>query len=60
MKNIRMHVKNLIVVSVLIAGLGLYLTPSNAQAEIKELRIGIGIDADTLNPQEQTTSLPIN
>ena len=60
MKNIRMRVKNLIVVSVLIAGLGLYLTPSNAQAEIKELRIGIGIDADTLNPQEHTTTLMQN
>ena len=60
MKNIRMRVKNLIVVSVLIAGLGLYLTPSNARAEIKELRIGIGIDADTLNPQEHTTTLMQN
>ena len=60
MKKIRMRVKNLIVVSVLIAGLGLYLTPSNAQAEIKELRIGIGIDADTLNPQEHTTTLMQN
>jgi peptide/nickel transport system substrate-binding protein len=31
-----------------------------ATADIKELRIGIGIDADTLNPQEQTTSLFFN
>ncbi len=30
---------------------------SATAAEIKELRIGIGIDADTLNPQEQTTTL---
>ncbi len=26
-------------------------------AQIKELKIGIGVDADTLNPQEQTTTL---
>jgi peptide/nickel transport system substrate-binding protein len=32
------------------------LTSATA-AEIKELRIGIGIDADTFNPQEQKTSL---
>lgn len=31
-----------------------------AQGEIKELVIGIGVDADTLNPQEQTTSLIMN
>jgi peptide/nickel transport system substrate-binding protein len=60
MKNIGMCVKNLILLSVLIAGLGLYLTPSNAWAEIKEIKIGIGIDADTLHPQEHTTTLPIN
>ena len=30
------------------------------QAQIPELVIGIGTDADTLNPQEQTTSLMIN
>jgi peptide/nickel transport system substrate-binding protein len=28
-----------------------------ASAQIKELKIGIGVDADTLNPQEQTTTL---
>ncbi len=28
-----------------------------AKAQIKNLNIGIGIDADTLNPQEQTTTL---
>lgn len=38
-----------------------YLIPSSLRAaEIKELRIGIGIDADTLNPQEQTTTLVQN
>jgi ABC-type transport system substrate-binding protein len=28
--------------------------------EIKELRIGIGVDADTLNPLEHTTAVPSN
>jgi ABC-type transport system substrate-binding protein len=32
----------------------------NAQGDIKELIIGIGVDADTLNPQEQTTTLMQN
>ncbi|MBU4426237.1 MAG: hypothetical protein KKB35_05820, partial [Proteobacteria bacterium] len=30
------------------------------RAEIKELKIGIGIDADNFNPREQTTSLVMN
>jgi len=34
--------------------------PSQSWAQIKELRIGIGIDADTLNPQEHTTTLMQN
>jgi peptide/nickel transport system substrate-binding protein len=33
---------------------------ARAQEDIKELVIGIGVDADTLNPQEQTTSLFMN
>jgi peptide/nickel transport system substrate-binding protein len=33
------------------------LSTMDARAEIKELVIGIGVDADTLNPQEQTTTL---
>ena len=37
-------------------GMAFFLAPS-AWAQIKELRIGIGIDADTLNPQEHTTTL---
>ena len=57
MKRVRMCAKNLVLLPMLIVGLGLYLTPSNASAEIKELKIGIGIDADSLNPQEQTTTL---
>ncbi len=34
--------------------------PLQSWAQIKELRIGIGIDADTLNPQEHTTTLMQN
>jgi ABC-type transport system substrate-binding protein len=41
----------------LVLGLSLCLTPFSARADIEELKIGIGIDADTLNPQEQTTNL---
>ena len=60
MRNIRMFLKTVVFVSVLVAGLGLCFAPCYVQAEIEEFKIGIGIDADTLNPQEQTTSLPIN
>ncbi len=40
-----------------IAGIFLFwlVLPAGA-AQIKELKIGIGVDADTLNPQEQTTT----
>jgi len=34
--------------------------PHQSWAQIKELRIGIGVDADTLNPQEHTTTLMQN
>jgi peptide/nickel transport system substrate-binding protein len=60
MKGIRMCVKMLTLVSMLIAGLALCLAPASSRAEVKEITIGIGIDADTLNPQEQTTTLPQN
>ncbi|UCE54210.1 MAG: hypothetical protein JSV31_01850 [Desulfobacterales bacterium] len=60
MKSTGLYFKKFIFVSMLFAVLGLCLTPLAAQAEIKELNIGIGIDADTLNPQEQTTTLPQN
>ena len=60
MKNSKKCIGRVVFVSMVVAGLGLCLAPSDARAEIKELKIGIGIDADTLNPQEQTTSLPIN
>jgi len=49
--------KSLVFVAVLLA---LSSTGSTVQAQIPELVIGIGTDADTLNPQEQTTSLMIN
>jgi ABC-type transport system substrate-binding protein len=47
----------LAVFSVLAFAFGFSFQPSEARAEIPELVIGIGVDADTLNPQEQTTSL---
>ena len=59
MKKVSIFTKAFVFISMLIAGAGFFLVPS-AWAQIKELRIGIGIDADTLNPQEQTTSLPMN
>ena len=59
MKNTDLN-KNFFLVSVLIAMLGLCITPMNAQAEIEELIIGIGIDADTLLPYDQTTTLMQN
>jgi ABC-type transport system substrate-binding protein len=37
-----------------------FATGSTVQAQIPNLIIGIGVDADTLNPQENTTSLMIN
>ncbi len=40
--------------------LGMGATRVSAQGEVKELIIGIGVDADTLHPQEQTTSLIMN
>jgi ABC-type transport system substrate-binding protein len=40
--------------------LAVFSTAPTVQAQIPELVIGIGVDADTLNPQEQTTSLIIN
>jgi peptide/nickel transport system substrate-binding protein len=46
--------------AVLAAATGLWMAAPSAHAqgkEIKELIIAIGVDADTLNPQEQTTTL---
>jgi ABC-type transport system substrate-binding protein len=50
--------KSLLVVFFL--SLALVFSSTSARAEIDRLTIGIGIDADTLNPQEQTTSLFFN
>src|SRR5512137_2039862 len=50
-------VRNTVLLAILIVGLGMGLTMRDSYAQIKELKIGIGIDADTLNPQEQTTTL---
>jgi peptide/nickel transport system substrate-binding protein len=44
----------------LVLGLGVMGTAGQAIAEVDTLIIAIGIDADTLNPQEQTTTLPQN
>jgi ABC-type transport system substrate-binding protein len=49
--------KGFVFVAVLLT---LFSTVPTVQAQIPELVIGIGTDADTLNPQEQTTSLMIN
>ncbi len=49
--------KGLVFVALLFA---LFSTGPAVQAQMPELVIGIGVDADTLNPQEQTTSLFIN
>ena len=60
MKSIKLCIKQLVLVSILAAVMSLFLTPMNAQAEIEELIIGIGIDADTLLPYDQTTTLMQN
>src|SRR5512139_891938 len=45
----------------LVLALFLGLVPGQAPAkDVKELKIGIGIDADTLNPYEITTAIPAN
>ena len=46
--------KGFVFVAVLLT---LFSTGPTVQAQIPELVIGIGLDADTLNPQEQTTTL---
>ena len=60
MKGFNIWSKKNMWVLMLLAGLGLGLSSVDGLADIQELTIGIGIDADTLNPQEQTTSLPMN
>ena len=57
MKAFRWMLVAIFAVSFVFVGLNLGMAPADAFAEIKELNIGIGVDADTLNPQEQTTTL---
>jgi peptide/nickel transport system substrate-binding protein len=60
MKQLMKRAGKVLVIAVLAAAAGLWLSASPAQAQgkdIKELVIAIGVDADTLNPQEQTTTL---
>src|SRR4030042_350083 len=45
-----------VALTLMVARWGVY-SPMDARGQIKQLTIGIGIDADTLNPQEQTTTL---
>ena len=57
MKRINSRFGSLLFVFMLMAALVLSFTPIEARADIKEIIIGVGVDADTLNPQEQTTTL---
>lgn len=60
MKSIRIGIRMGLFLTVVAVMLAVFLVPSHARAEIKTLTIGIGVDADTLNPQEQTTSIFFN
>jgi len=57
MKRINLRFASLLFVFMLMAALVLSVTPIEARADIDEIIIGIGVDADNLNPQEQTTTL---
>ena len=57
MKTINPWFKNFLFVGVLVAALMLGLTANEARADIDEIIIAVGVDADTMNPQEQTTTL---
>jgi len=57
MQKFRKYLLTMALLPFLITGALLWLTAPIGFAQIDELRIGIGIDADTLNPQEQTTTL---
>jgi peptide/nickel transport system substrate-binding protein len=51
----------MLVLSAVIMGISIGLVPGQIWAKtVKVLRIGIGIDADTLNPLELTTAIPAN
>ncbi len=51
------YFKKLFVIGVALMAAAMFLGAGPALAEVKVLTIGIGTDADTLNPQEQTTTL---
>ena len=57
MKRINSRFGSLLFVFMLMAALVLSFVPIEARADIDEIIIGVGVDADTLNPQEQTTTL---
>ena len=57
MKRTNVRFASQLFVFMLMAALVLSITPIEGRAEIKELIIGVGVDADTLNPQEKTTTL---
>ena len=57
MKRINLRFASLLFVFMLMAALVMSFTPIEARADIEEIIIGVGVDADTLNPQEQTTTL---
>lgn len=60
MKNVRTAFSSPIIVSIFFLAV-LLLVPSPCPAgEIDVLTIGVGVDADTLNPHEQTTTLFMN
>ncbi|MCK5162228.1 MAG: hypothetical protein KAQ72_00855 [Desulfobacula sp.] len=57
-KKVRLkHFRQLFTCMIAVAMVAFLLSPVAGSAQIKELKIGIGVDADTLNPQEQTTTL---
>lgn len=51
------HFRRFFTCAVMTALLMFLAAPLSGAAQIKELKIGIGVDADTFNPQEQTTTL---
>ncbi len=51
------HFRPLFTCIMAIAMVAFLMIPASGAAQIKELKIAIGVDADTLNPQEQTTTL---
>ncbi len=52
MERINSRFASLLFVFTLMAALVFSFTPIEARADIEEISIGAGVDADTLNPQE--------